>query len=154
MTDWCKTELAELAKIDIEFNEVNNTLHQMRFALKAKRYDSNIAFNDNKYNAVDYNLIKCMEHYYLDFLLDIISRLEEDILMIQSFGVFLQNYSRFKKFEEAIRTISDKNRHINLAISQMEEKILLLIQDIREINVYNVELDDELLKDKMEGLNR
>jgi hypothetical protein len=152
-TDWAKTELTELAKMDIELNELNNTTIQMRFAWKAKLYDSNIAFNDNKYNAINSNLLRCNEHFYLDFVLDIINKLENDILLCQTFGVYLQKYSRIKKFEDVIRITSEKNRLINFAISEMEEKILMLIADIREINIYSIELDEEeLLQRNMKSI--
>jgi hypothetical protein len=146
--DWCKTELLELAKVDTELNEINNTLIQMRFALKAKRYDRNIAFNDNKYNAINQSLIKCMELFYLDLCLDLINKLENDILKCQDFGIYLQNYSKIKKFEEAIQKMFEKNKLINYAISEMEEKILSLIDDIKEMNAYNQELDEEFVRDK------
>jgi hypothetical protein len=117
-------------------------ISQIRFAWKAKGNDKNIMFNNNKYNKITIEYLRCFEFFYLSFILDVIERVESHILSIDAYHKHLENFSEYKKFKTVIEKISKINKDINLQIQNLEDHLVILIQDIRDLNIKNTDLDE------------
>ena len=113
----------------------------MRFAWKAKGTNKNNFFNDNKYNIITREYLKCFETFYLITLLDVIDKLENHHLSIIAYMKHLQEFSNYINYHKKIDIIKKKNKKINTEIAKIEDEFVDLLNDIKDMNLRLMEYD-------------
>ena len=112
-----------MTKLDHDLLDINSTINQIRFAWKAKGNDKNVIFNNNKFNKITKEYLKCYEMYYLNFIIEItINKIQlqthdwtgnQSIFREITSMNWIGNYSKNKKTQRKFKKLADKAAKYN-----------------------------------------
>jgi hypothetical protein len=136
--------------------DVEIKLQQMRFALKSKDLKTNLVFEDNLFNEIKDHHVKAYSEFHINMYLDLIEKLEYDILRIENFHRHLNKYAEYQDFGNTIENIKAKNILNNKLIAECEKNFMEVYASVNFIkdldNEYKEEAD-RLDKDVKEAKN-
>jgi hypothetical protein len=136
--------------------DVETKFQQMKFALKSKNLKTNLVFEDNLFNEIKETHVRAYRELHINMYLDLIEKLEADILRIEKFHKYLIKYGEYQNFSETIENIKLKNVHNNKLVAECEKNFMEIyasVNMIKDLDIEYKEEADRLDKDVREAKN-
>lgn len=127
-----------------------NKLKLIDFALAAKDIKRVNSLPENEiYKEVEPKHLRAFKAQFLEYNLDLIETLENDILEIEYCHNHLIKYKELRNFEENVDMIKNKNEMNYNLVSELEERFLIIYNEIKQLKELNedfLNIDEELEK--------
>lgn len=151
--EWNKHEVEQVKNMDDAIYNIKNKMLMMKFALDAKSVGSvSFLFDDNLYKDIEEKHTKCFKVFYLNFYLNLIRELEDDIQNIERYQKHAIEYKLYKNFEKKIENMKIKNDQNYEIVADLESRFMTIYDDLNTLKNLSDEVlnIDEYLKEQME----
>jgi hypothetical protein len=141
--EWINKEFQEFKNIDDKLMETETKYQQMKFALKSKDLKTNLVFEDNLFNEIKDSQVRAYRELYINMYLDLIEKLEADILRVEKFHKYLGKYAEYQNFGETIENIKARNINNNKLVAECEKNFMEIYASVNLIKDLDMEFKDE-----------
>ncbi len=151
--DFLKNEKEQINLInDTAFN-LKKRRKNARLSYDRKKIGKIYVFDDNLYQNIKKEHLRAftIDEYFN--MLNICEELENDIIQIDNAIEHLQKHDQIMKYETLIQNITQKNMMIKKRTQKLDEDFIKLYNDLKQINVNNLDIEDKKLRHMYSQLN-
>ncbi len=151
--DFIKNEKEQINLINDTIFNLKKRRKNARLAYDTKKLGKMYVFDDNLYQNIKKEHLRAftIDEYFN--MLNICEELENDIIQIDNAIEHLQKHDQIMKYETLIQNITQKNMMIKKRTQKLDEDFIKLYNDLKQINVNNLDIEDKKLRHMYSQLN-
>ena len=146
--DFIKHEKEQMNYLNDEIYGLKKRRHDATLAYDTQKIGREYVFDDNLYKNIKYSHLRAFIIDEYNKMLNVCENLDQDILQIEEAIEHLKKHEKYMKYDNLIENIENKNKLIKLKCEALDENFLKLNNDLKNVNMNNLELENAKLKKK------